>query len=326
MARRALVTLAAMLGFGLGAAVPLRPLVALWDLPRASSAAEFPAPRVVLYDDGTVIAERVPGRAGTAPADPADSGFITVQLNQAELGSWLEDVYTVTRNEELKAHYALDPAGDRIAWMHFFSGDTVAIVSVLGLTAQSLNAFGVPKASPVTEIPSRLLRLYQHLNRFGNGQSWVPVQVELTLTPGIRGTATAFHWPAHWPRPMSAGANRYTALLGRREWRELATAPVQAGARLAIVETQVMTVRHRFLLPGADQWDVYGPDALALTQAAHRVSASDDHTALHRHYDAQARAHFKQLPTQAAAAASPASIASPPSVPMPVPPPPLPAR
>jgi hypothetical protein len=183
------------------AEVNLRPIFAVWqDDPGSGLLAD--APRAVIYDDGTVISQRLPAGQLQKDAAPAGPVFLIRKLAAAEIGVWYDDILTIVQNEELSTTYTLDRhPGAPVVYFHFQAGPRAVTVSVRGLRPEALSPFGVPLNPDAEEIPARLLRLYQDVGRLDMARSteWKPAIVEVRFRPVAEAVRQAAPWPSGWP-------------------------------------------------------------------------------------------------------------------------------
>lgn len=278
-----------------------KPLVAFWQLPpSAESSSDYPsagAPRAVVYEDGTTLSlvlpsSREPDLHRAALARPL---FVTRKLTAAELGSWYEDVLTIATQTDLQRNYTLDPdpAASPGALFYFFAAGRAFSVGVRGLEADSLNRFGAPQNPEAGYVPSRLLRIYQDLQRVANGtaREWRPPQVEVHFQPAADGRAATVDWPTAWPFGS-------TIILSGDARDHLATLlPPPLSQHVVRVAGRNLAVTYRFVFPGERAWR-------ATFEENVRALSSED-TRAHRDADtiererAALREAFRQAPSHA---------------------------
>lgn len=175
------------------------PLLAIWE--HDSDAALEPAtPRLAIYQDGTVIAQRNPPRSGSSAGNrAAGEQFVTRTLPTAEINTWYDDIFALVQDEDLKSRYRLHEGGSGPAVTFFFqAGAHGILVTVDGLSPDALSPFGALLKPPAEDVPARLLRIYQDTRRVNltGAAAWKPQRLEVRrpILPGEES----------WRRPIIA--------------------------------------------------------------------------------------------------------------------------
>lgn len=238
------------------------PLLALWEHPTGASLETAP-PRIVIYQDGLIIAQRDGATTDPARANSDVAGqFVEQRLPLAEVNVWYDDILAIARDEELVGRYRIGGAeSGRAATFYFQAGAHGLLVTVDGLSANVLTPFGTLRAPAMDEVPARLLRIFQDARRISLAQArpWGPDWIEARIRRASSAKGEAKRWPDDWPRPAASfGAVQPEAAIVLLRGSDFLAEPEfgrSPGARHVVaLAGSTATVVFRPVLPREESW------------------------------------------------------------------------
>jgi hypothetical protein len=145
-------------------------------------------PRIVIYEDGTVIFRILTPHKNTS--------YYTVKLPEEQLQEISDNIQSFGRFDELDNDYDVEPdLTDQPAVKIYLNlSGKEYIARIYGLSAANIN-----ETSAL--LPPQISRLYKYLCdlTFGNSKEWVPEYVTIIVWPFEHAAEKPVEWPSNWP-------------------------------------------------------------------------------------------------------------------------------